>query len=205
MCPHTTIYQTYRILPYICVLILLYICVLILLSFSYYYIYICPHATVYLSSYYYICVLILLCMSSYYCKCVLILLCMNLQLYLSSSSYSYMCLHTPMCPRTTIFVSSYSYTCPHTTIYVSLCYHVCVLILLYMRQWGRRLLQARAGVDSICFSLPFCSQGSFGSVVCGQMYSSTRHICSRYTGALRYMYVRQISQICVWQTHMTNM
>jgi hypothetical protein len=183
MCPHTTIYQTYRILVYICVLILLYICVLILL-------YTRPHNTIYIyvSSCYLMCVLAPLYVSSYsyICPhatiCVLILLYTNLQLYLSSSSYSYMCLHT------TIFVVLILlYIC------VLILQYTCVLVLLYMRQWGRRLQQARAGVDSFCFSLPFCSQGSFGSVVCGQMHTSTRHICRRSMGALRYIYSRQIS------------
>ncbi len=56
--------------------------------------YMCPHVTVYVSSYYCICVLILLYMyphttvyvSSYYCICVLIVLC--------------------MCPHSTVYVSS---------------------------------------------------------------------------------------------------
>ncbi len=119
-----------------------YICVLILL-------YVCPHPTIYVSS--------------YYCTCppnttsVLILL--------------YMCPHTK-CPHTTIYVSSYHYVslhyyicvltllyiCPHTPIYlassyycisiahsarlsgiapvphiyVSPYYYICVPILLYM-------------------------------------------------------------------------
>jgi hypothetical protein len=84
-------------------------CVLILL-------YMCPHTTIYVSSYYsyahrgqalfkplyiqHICV-ILLHVSSYYYICVLILL----------------------------------YMCPHTTIYVSSYYYICVLILLIRASW----------------------------------------------------------------------
>jgi hypothetical protein len=43
-----------------------------------------------------------------------------------------------VCPRTTVYVSSYYYirphtsVCFHTTIYVSSYYYICVLILLYM-------------------------------------------------------------------------
>ena len=56
--------------------------------------YMCPHSTVYVSSYCYICVLILL----------------------------YMCPHTSIygCPHTTIYVCPHTvYMCPQTTIYVS--------------------------------------------------------------------------------------
>jgi hypothetical protein len=100
-----------------------------------------------------------------------------LKLLYTRHTTTYICPHTTiyMCLHPTFHWSSYyyAYICPHATIYLSSYDYICVLILLYMRQWGRRLLQARAGVDSICFSLPFCSQGSFGSVVCGLTYSST--------------------------------
>jgi hypothetical protein len=72
------------------------------------YCYMCPHTTIYVSSYYYICVLILL----------------------------YMCPH--MCPHTTIYVSSYYYMCPRTTKQAGPVdlptneNYICVLILLYM-------------------------------------------------------------------------
>jgi hypothetical protein len=85
---------------------------------------ICPHTTIYVSSYF-TCVLILL-------HCILILL--------------YMCFHTTMCPHTTKHVSLYYYMCPsmcpHTTMhyyyralwdvssYYYMCVLVCVLILL---------------------------------------------------------------------------
>ncbi len=64
------------------------------------------------------------------------------------SSCYYVCPHTTICvlmllyvcPRTTVYVSSYYYICvpiplymcPHTTIYVSSCYYMCVLELLSM-------------------------------------------------------------------------
>jgi hypothetical protein len=104
----------------------------------------CPHTTIYVSSYCYICVLILLYMcphtaiyvSSYFYICVLILL--------------YMCPHTenlepafgslqvpPTSAICLLYVSSYYnicvlillYMCPHTAIYVSSYCYICVLIL----------------------------------------------------------------------------
>jgi hypothetical protein len=159
MCPHTVPQASLRK----CVLILLFvssycaegiapsyycICVLILL-------YMCPHTTVYVSSYYYmcphttICFLILLCMcphttvyvSSYYYVCVLILL--------------YMCPHTTicvlillyMCPHTTIYVSSYYYMCPHTTGYVS------SYIPLYVSSYQIALLGRRAQEVCACIEI----------------------------------------------------
>jgi hypothetical protein len=123
---------------------------------SYYYM--CPHTTIYVSSYYCICVLIrtslsapegphsdqtTVYVSSYYYICVLILQ------YVSS----YYC----MCPHTTIYVSlcphqdslersrfgrfmirnqvSYYYYMCHTTIYVSSYYYICVLILLHVSSY----------------------------------------------------------------------
>ena len=70
----------------------------------YYLLYVCPHTTIYMSSYYYMCVLILLYVSSCYYMCVLILL--------------------YICPHTTACVSSYYYLCADNTI--------CVLMLLYL-------------------------------------------------------------------------
>jgi hypothetical protein len=70
ICPHTTIYQTYRILYiyvlkllytrhttiYICPHTTIYMCLHTTFHWSsYYYAYICPHATIYLSSYDYMC------------------------------------------------------------------------------------------------------------------------------------------------------
>jgi hypothetical protein len=74
---------------------------------------ICPHTTIYVSSYYFICFLILL-------QCVVILL--------------YMCPHTTMCPRTTKHVSScyHATTCVLMLLHESSCYNICVLILLYV-------------------------------------------------------------------------
>jgi hypothetical protein len=63
-------------------------CVLILL-------YICPHTAIYVSSYYSVCVLILLYVSAYYYVCVLI------PQYVSASYF--------------ICVLVLPYTCPHTT------------------------------------------------------------------------------------------
>jgi hypothetical protein len=103
----------------------------------------CPHATVYVSSYYCICVLILLYMcphatvyvSSYYCICVLILLymCPHALLTLVSSVLKnivgllqeFDAVHVPIEVRSL-------YMCPYTTIYVSSYYYICVLILLYI-------------------------------------------------------------------------
>jgi hypothetical protein len=74
--------------------------------------YMCPHTTIYVSS---------------FCMCV-----QGFALYVSS--YYYMCVLIPlyMCPHTTIYVYSYYYICPHTTIYVSTYCYICVLIPLYM-------------------------------------------------------------------------
>jgi hypothetical protein len=66
--------------------------------------YICPHATLYVSSCYSVCVLMLLCM------------CPHATLYVSPC-YS-VCVPMLLC------------MCPHATLYVSSCYSVCVLILL---------------------------------------------------------------------------
>ena len=99
-----------------------------------YYIYICLHTTMRVSS--------------YYCMCVLILLYMHLrgralgmQVIQRIPATVYMCLHT------TMYGSSYYCMCPHTAIYagdagnptyscycicVSSYYYVCVLILRYM-------------------------------------------------------------------------
>jgi hypothetical protein len=114
--------------------------------------YMCPHTTMYVSSYYYvpsatarICSCRLtgphttMYVSSYYCICVLILL--------------------YMCPHTTIYVSSYYYMCPHTTTHVSSYYYVPsarILVLVYIsvdtqqhlprplckRQWCHQCLKA---------------------------------------------------------------
>jgi hypothetical protein len=77
-------------------------CVLILL-------YMCPHTTIYVSSYNYMCPHATICVSSYDC----------------------------MCPHTTVCVLNYC-MCPDTIIcvliplYVSSYYYICVLILLYV-------------------------------------------------------------------------
>jgi hypothetical protein len=63
--------------------------------------YMCPHYTIYVSSYYYMCPHYTIYVSSYYC----------------------MCLHTTRCVRIIL------YMCPNTTIYVSSYYYICVLIL----------------------------------------------------------------------------
>ena len=84
-------------------------------SASYYnvssYYHMCPHTTIYVSSYYYICVrillygvFILLHVSSYYHICVLTLL--------------YICPQTTMCPHTTTCVLILLSMCPHTTTHV---------------------------------------------------------------------------------------
>jgi hypothetical protein len=93
---------------------------------------VCPHATIYASSYYCMCVLILLYMflhttvyvssyfcyvSSYYCICVLILLyvssyyciCILLLLYMNPT-HLYMCPHNFMC-FILLYVSSFRYIC----------------------------------------------------------------------------------------------
>ncbi len=84
----------------------------------------CPHTTIYVSSYYYICVHILLYM------------CPHTTIYVSS--YCYICVPIYMCPDTTV-VAAYKrprilvyrrpllYMCP--TIYVSSYHYICVLIL----------------------------------------------------------------------------
>jgi hypothetical protein len=68
----------------------------------------CPHTTMYVSSYYYVCVLILICMCSH----------TNVMhtVYLCVSSYYFIRL------LKLLHVSSYYYTCPHSTIYVDSCY-----------------------------------------------------------------------------------
>ena len=99
----------------------------------------CPHTTIYVSSYYSVCVFIT--------SCVLI------PLYLYAAG---ILLH--MRAHTTIYVTSYYYTCPHTTIYVFSCvlmlvsrrhptpyassllyvssyYYVCVLMPLYVSSY----------------------------------------------------------------------
>ena len=82
----------------------------------------CPHTTIYVSSYY--CVLILLYMcphttvSSYYCMCPHTTICVLILLYL--------------CPHTTISVSSNYYICVLVLPYVSSYYYTFVLILVYM-------------------------------------------------------------------------
>jgi hypothetical protein len=88
--------------------------------------YMCPHTTIYVSSYCYICVLILLYGHTYssirthMCKCgnILLHICVLILLY--------------MCPHTTICVLIQLYLCPHTTIYLSSYYYIFVLILLYI-------------------------------------------------------------------------
>ena len=94
----------------------------------------CPHTTIYVSSYYYTCVRILL--------CVFILLCV-LILHINHSNCA--ALTCPSPARLfffTLCVSSYYdcyiyvlmllYMCPHTPVYVSSCYYIGVVLLLYM-------------------------------------------------------------------------
>ena len=115
--------------------------------------YMCPHTTIYVSSYYlyylsvrrfttvhYMCVLvlldvlILLCMcprttiyvSPYYCMCVLVLLCVIPGTSMYISSYYLMCVLMPL------YVPSCYCICLHTIIFASLYYYRCVLVLLYM-------------------------------------------------------------------------
>jgi hypothetical protein len=110
--------------------------------------YMCPHTTIYVSSYHCICVLILLLrrlgpfllvspqVFSYYYTYTTIYV----------SSYHYKCVLVPlyMCPHATVNVSSYHYICvlilllrrlgPFLLVspQVFLYYYICVLILLYM-------------------------------------------------------------------------
>ena len=95
----------------------------------------CPHTTIYVSSYYDTCI------ASACSAACLSASCYNISsglILLYVSSFSYMCLHTTLCPHTTIHVSSYYDTCVLILIYVSsyyyMCRHnpICVLILLYM-------------------------------------------------------------------------
>jgi hypothetical protein len=99
--------------------------------------YICPHTTIYVSSYCYISVRMLLYM------------CPHTAIYLSACYYICVLTLLYVCPLTNMYVSSYCcicvlillyyicvliplYICPHTTIYVSSYYYICVLILLHM-------------------------------------------------------------------------
>jgi hypothetical protein len=102
-----------------------------------------PHTTTFVSSYYYICphtticVLILLRMCphttiyahSHTTICVLILLYMCL-IILFVRLLMYILIPLYMRPQATIYVSSYYYICPHTTF--SSYYDICILIPLYM-------------------------------------------------------------------------
>ena len=102
----------------------------------------------YVSSCYYICVFILLSvLIRLYSVCVLVLLYMCLHTTrrwgLSMSGVLillYMRLPAYVCPRATIYVSSYYcisvlillYLCPHNTMYVSSYYYISVIILIYV-------------------------------------------------------------------------
>ncbi len=143
------------------------LCVLILLSM-------CPHTSVYVSSYYYV--------YSYYCLCVLILLSMCTTL----SSLHYMCPHTTvcvlillyMCPHTTTCVRILLlYMCPHSTMCPQY-YYVCVLIL-YIRPHTTTYLSSHCHIFFLV--------------------SSYYHVPS-----YSYMYVSTCYQICDFPTKKKN-
>jgi hypothetical protein len=102
--------------------------------------YMCPHTSIYVSSYLYICVR----MPLYMCPHTSTYVSSYLEpLHVSSYLYSVLIpLYIPvdMCPHTSIYVSSYLYICvlillymcPHTSIYVSSYLYICVLIPLHM-------------------------------------------------------------------------
>ena len=66
----------------------------------------------------------------YLCPCTT--MCPRTTIYVSSYCYIGVLILIYMCPFTTIYVSSYYYMCPHTIMYVSSYYCKSVLILLYM-------------------------------------------------------------------------
>ena len=78
----------------------------------------CPHTTIYVSSYYDICVLVLT-----ICVLILLLMCPHTTVYVSSYYYIFV-------PYSTVYVAPYYDMCPRTTI------HVHILILLHMRLGG---------------------------------------------------------------------
>ena len=90
--------------------------------------YMCPHATIYMSPYYYIYVRILLYIYP------------HTTIYMSAYYYIYVPILLYICPHTTIYMPAYYYIqvpillyiCPHTTIYMSPYYYIYVSILVYM-------------------------------------------------------------------------
>ena len=99
----------------------------------------CPHTTIYVSSYYYICVRILLCM----CMCahatiLYVSLSLSLSLTHTHTHQGTSGDHTPtsyICVLMLLYVvvcRARPYKFPHTTIHVSSYYYICVLILLCM-------------------------------------------------------------------------
>jgi multisubunit Na+/H+ antiporter MnhF subunit len=95
--------------------------------------YMCPHTTIYASSYYYIVYMrphTTMHVCSYYYICVLILLfmCSHTTVYVSSYYYICVLIRLYMRPHTTMRVCSHDCICVHT------CY-ICVLILLRMSVW----------------------------------------------------------------------
>jgi hypothetical protein len=109
----------------------------------------CPHTSIYVSSYLYVssypymCVIIPLymCPHTSHTACVLIPLyiCPRTSIYVSSylyicfliSPYSYL---MPLCVFIHLYVSSYLYMCPHTSIYVSylyMCPHTSIYVPSY--------------------------------------------------------------------------
>ena len=92
----------------------------------------CPHTTIYVSSYYYMCPHTTVCMSSYHYMCpyATTTICFLILLYMRPHTtiyVFYICvlILLYMCSHTTIHVSAYFYMRPHTIMYVSSYYYTC--------------------------------------------------------------------------------
>jgi hypothetical protein len=110
--------------------------------------YMCHHASIYVSSCYYTCVLKQVNEERQSAPFALLYMCHHMCVLYVCTSAPFALLY--MCPASqratertvcaTIYVSScyyicvlmLLYMCPHATMYVSSCYYICVLILLYM-------------------------------------------------------------------------